>query len=302
MCLFFVENSTDASVSRENSALGMDMLHEAEKRRLRMTNPSTSADCGGLDCATKADYRSHASEGRKRNARPVTSRAVSHGCRRFVRTQQEGRESEAFQQIFLASRQKFVRMAYSILRNKEDAEDAVQNASLSAYRHLRAFEGRSALTTWFTRIVLNAALMIKRKQKSLRIGSVPESSSDHENDWTENTPAPQPDPEMVYAKQETCELIDAELRKMAPVLRQAFTMTYYDEMSNREACALLGVPMSTFKARLFRARQSLVRHTSQRLATPARKKTLLVPSSAKSDLQPLAQRTGDVSTLEVAFS
>jgi len=64
---------------------------------------------------------------------------------------------EAFQEMFVAYRPKFVAMAHSILRNREDAEDAVQDAFLSGYRHLRSFEGRSAITTWFTRIVLNAA-------------------------------------------------------------------------------------------------------------------------------------------------
>jgi RNA polymerase sigma-70 factor (ECF subfamily) len=63
--------------------------------------------------------------------------------------------------MFLASRPKFIGLAYSILRNKEDAEDAVQDAMRSAYRHLRSSESRSAFTTWFTRIVFNAALMIR---------------------------------------------------------------------------------------------------------------------------------------------
>ena len=54
----------------------------------------------------------------------------------------------------LASREQFLRMAYVVLRNREDAEDALQDALISAYKHLRSFEGRSALKTWFTRVVL----------------------------------------------------------------------------------------------------------------------------------------------------
>ena len=73
--------------------------------------------------------------------------------------------------MFVASRPKFVAMARGILRNREDAEDAVQNSFISGYLHLRSFEGRSALSTWFTRIVLNAALMIQRKRKRLTIQS-----------------------------------------------------------------------------------------------------------------------------------
>jgi DNA-directed RNA polymerase specialized sigma24 family protein len=55
--------------------------------------------------------------------------------------------------MFLASRAKFTGLACGILQNKEDAEDAVQDALVSAYVHLRRFEGRSAIKTWFTRVV-----------------------------------------------------------------------------------------------------------------------------------------------------
>src|SRR5215469_12385955 len=79
--------------------------------------------------------------------------------------------TEVFEQMFVASRKQFVAMAYSILRNTEDAEDAVQNAFLSGYLHLRNFQGRSALKTWFTRVVLNAALMIRRKRKLVQLVS-----------------------------------------------------------------------------------------------------------------------------------
>jgi RNA polymerase sigma-70 factor (ECF subfamily) len=171
----------------------------------------------------------------------------------FARAQQHRQELQAFEEMLLTSRPTFIAMAYGILRNKEDAEDAVQNAFLSAYLHLRAFEGRSALRTWFTRIVLNAALMIRRKRKPSRLAPVAEP-------WTEQIPASGPDPEKICADNETLQRIDAELANMRPALRQAFAMTYYGEMSNREACALLGVPIGTFKARLFRARKLVVSH------------------------------------------
>jgi RNA polymerase sigma-70 factor, ECF subfamily len=60
--------------------------------------------------------------------------------------------------------------------------------------------GRSAFTTWFTRIVLNAALMILRKRTNSRVNSLPESFSSGEISWTERIPASQPDPEMVCAE------------------------------------------------------------------------------------------------------
>jgi RNA polymerase sigma-70 factor (ECF subfamily) len=180
----------------------------------------------------------------------------------------------AFEEMYAASRSKFVAIAYAILRNREDAEDAVQNAFLSGYLHLRSFEGRSALRTWFTRIVLNAALMIQRKRKPSTIQLLPENSNSREFNWAENIPASEPDPEMVHAERETFECINGILGKMKPALRQAFTMTYYDELSGPEACSVLGVSAGTFKARLFRAKRQVLNQAERALVAPIHKKTL----------------------------
>src|SRR5258707_12926684 len=126
---------------------------------------------------------------RKRNAVSTSCRPASHESHNLVEAGPEVMGMEAFQEMFVAYRPKFVGIAYSILRNKEDAEDAVQDAVLSAYVHLRNFEGRSAFTTWFTRIVLNAALMVLRKRTNSRISSLPDASMSTETPWTERIPA-----------------------------------------------------------------------------------------------------------------
>jgi RNA polymerase sigma-70 factor (ECF subfamily) len=209
---------------------------------------------------------------------------------------------DALQEMFLASRPRFVGLAYSILRNKADAEDAVQDAFLSAYVHLRNFEGRSAFTTWFTRIVLNAALMILRKRTNSRIDPVPESSTGDEVSWTERIPALQPDPEMVCAEGETFQLIDVLVGKMSPALRQSFTMIYYDELSNREACTLLGVSIGTFKSRVFRARRHLMNLAQRSLVAPIRRAAHSPFSFDKADFQALAARPAEISSPEITFS
>ena len=172
------------------------------------------------------------------------------------------------QELFQSSRGRFIRLAYSVLRNQQDAEDAVQNAMISTLLHLRKFEGRSAFTTWFTRIVYNASLMVLRKRKSARIESFPDPIEGDDASWTDKIAAPQPDPEMACAQAETIRSIDVLLQKMSPVLRQAFTMTYYGELSCEEAGAVLGVPPRTFKSRVFRAKQFLIRHTQRRRIAP----------------------------------
>ena len=210
---------------------------------------------------------------RKRTVRSTSCESPSYEAHTVVEAPAEVIGREAFEEMFVASRPKFVAMAHAILRNREDAEDAVQNAFLSGYLHLRSFEGRSALRTWFTRIVLNAALMIQRKRKPSTIQPHSENSNSREVNWTENIPAPEPNPEMVHAERETFECINGILGKMNPVLRQAFTMTYYEELSGPEACAMLGVSAGTFKARLFRARREVLDQTERALVAPIHKRT-----------------------------
>jgi RNA polymerase sigma-70 factor, ECF subfamily len=263
---------------------------------------SASANCSGRACVGAADSRSRFSRELNNKARSASRGTASYRSRRLVRARPEAQEWEALQEILLASRSRFIGLAYAILRNREDAEDAVQDALLSAYLHLRAFEGRSAITTWFTRIVLNAALMIRRKQKSTRIESLPESCAADGTPWAERIPASQPDPEMVYAEEETFQRIDVLLGKMSPALRQAFTMTYYDEMSHEEAGALLGIATGTFKSRVFRARQHLMNRTQRPLVAPIRRAMHSPLSFGKNDFQTLAATPAEISSPEIAFS
>ena len=262
---------------------------------------SESGNRGAPTCLGAGTNPLRVSVGRNRATRKATCAAASHKPVRFSRARPASQEWEAVQEMFLASRPKFIGLAYSILRNKEDAEDAVQDAMLSAYRHLRSFEGRSAFTTWFTRIVFNAALMIRRKRKPARIESFPDSGESDQTPWVERIPASQPDPEMACAEAETFRVIDELLRKMSPVLRQAFTMAYYDEMSVEEAGALLGVTAGTFKSRVFRARQHLIRQTQHSRVVPIRCVAHTLFSSNSSSFAASAASRAEIPSSEVAF-
>jgi RNA polymerase sigma-70 factor (ECF subfamily) len=167
--------------------------------------------------------------------------------------------TETFHDMFVTSRPKFVATAYSIVRNVEDAEDAVQNAYISAYLHLRNFEGRSALKTWFTRVVLNAALMIRRKRKPVhQHASETEWTSEEGGEWMDAIPSSQPDPEMCCAKTEELRVIHEASAQLKARLREAFSMFYKNAMTVREARDVVGVSTGTFKARLFRARREVI--------------------------------------------
>jgi RNA polymerase sigma factor (sigma-70 family) len=239
-----------------------------------VTYASRTANVSGRISTPESSGASPVFRTPRRNARSVSCVRASDLTDCFVKTHAEALRRRALEEMFVASRSKFVAIAYSILRNKEDAEDAVQNAFLSGYRHLRDFEGRSALRTWFTSIVLNAALMIQRKRKPSAIAPLPENSNSHGVDWIESLPASQPDPETAHAKQETLDLINGILGNMKPILRQALTMTYFDELSSSEACALLSISSATFKARLFRARRELLNQVRPAVLAPIHRTTL----------------------------
>jgi RNA polymerase sigma-70 factor, ECF subfamily len=143
-------------------------------------------------------------------------------------------------------------------RNREDAEGALQDALISAYKRMRSFEGGSAPKTWLTRVVLNAALMIRRRRKSTHIEFVTESLSADGFSKIARIADTRPNPEKQYAATETFEFARALIDGLSPGLRQAFTMTYLDENRAKEAGAKLDMNITTFKSRLFRARKELV--------------------------------------------
>ena len=170
---------------------------------------------------------------------------------RKARTRPASRQDDVLQEIFLVSRKQLFRVAFRILKNEEDAEDAVQDAMISAFRHFDAFEHRAQITTWLTRIVVNASLMIHRKRKSAVTWSLQESVAD-ETVFADTIPDHQPNPESAYQRVESLESIDSLINEMNPLLSTAIKATYYHELSTAEASAALAVPISTFKARLFR--------------------------------------------------
>ena len=256
-----------------------------------MTYPLTSATLSSCASAVAGSHRSQRA-GRPYLSGEATSAAVSN--RRGTSCHAQQRPAfEAFEEMIVTSRQKFVAVAYKILRNREDAEDAIQNASLSAFHNLRNFEGRSALTTWFTRIVVNAALMIQRKRKANWIDLHIESDAEEDTSRMERVPDPQPDPEVVCSGKESFGLVQDELEKMPPALQQALAMTYYDEMSSREACSLLGVSVGTFKSRLFRAKRQLWNRTDRFRRRQVRSKVRSAFSRIPSHFRPVALGTAD---------
>jgi RNA polymerase sigma-70 factor (ECF subfamily) len=149
------------------------------------------------------------------------------------------------------------RVALRRLRNVEDAEDVVQDALLSAYKHIGQFEGRARLSTWLTSIVTNTAGMKLRQHSRHETVSL---DLHHENDGAKlanELRDVRPNPETICAQTERDESLRQALAQLSPKLRDAIQMRDLDGFSTQEAANALGISTNALKSRLARGRANL---------------------------------------------
>jgi RNA polymerase sigma-70 factor, ECF subfamily len=161
-------------------------------------------------------------------------------------------EHSAFSELCDRHSSRIFRTVFRIARNKEDAEDAVQESWIRAFIHLKTFDGRSSFPTWLTRIAINSALMILRKKRAHR-----ESFFDGQEWWSLQIIDPTLDPERSYIEQEKEMRLRTAVRRLPPLLRDVAISRYADESSLNEVAAATGVSLAAAKSRLLRARSSL---------------------------------------------
>jgi RNA polymerase sigma-70 factor, ECF subfamily len=148
------------------------------------------------------------------------------------------------------------RTALRQLRNPEDAEDAVQDALLSAFKHRSQFEGRSQISTWLTRIVINSARMqLRRRSREKNISL--EQTQEDENLFADQVVDPGPSPEEICEQAELGEILNELLKQLSPLLCRAFQLCEINGLSTSEAAQVLGVTQTAVKSRLFHARTEL---------------------------------------------
>src|SRR5580704_1377305 len=183
---------------------------------------------------------------------------------KLIRAGQKG-DSQAVETLFRRYQRPLFQTALRVLGNTEDAEDALQDGLLSAYRNMNRFEGRSQFSTWLTRIVINAALMRPRSAKARPAVSLDEPPREDELPINERFAAEGSNPEQVFAGTELREMISENLDELSPLLRTAFVLREVEGYSTGEAAKKLGVTENTLKARLWRARHQLAERLGQRL-------------------------------------
>src|SRR5437868_6945298 len=152
----------------------------------------------------------------------------------LIRAGQRGDE-QAVEALFRRYQRPLFQTALRVLGNTEDAEDALQDGLLSAYRNLKRFEGRSQFSTWLTRIVINAALMRRRSAKARPAVSLDETPREDELPATERFADDGLTPEQVFANTEIREMISENLDELSPLLRTAFALREVQGYSTGES-------------------------------------------------------------------
>ncbi|NYF54080.1 RNA polymerase sigma factor [Tunturiibacter gelidoferens] len=165
-------------------------------------------------------------------------------------------DHQAFLELWARHTSRVFKTTYRITGNREDAEDAIQDAWMKAYQHLNTFDGRAQFTTWLTRIAINSSLMILRRKRAR-----PETSMDiGDGDTSQWEIADQTKSvEELYTGQERVERLKRTICRLQPTLRDVVEIHQSEDCSIKEVAELTGISVAATKSRLLRARTILRR-------------------------------------------
>jgi RNA polymerase sigma-70 factor (ECF subfamily) len=165
-------------------------------------------------------------------------------------------DNSAFEELVNRYERKIFRLTMNITGNREDAQDAAQDAFLKAYTHLDSFHGDSRFYTWLVRIAANEGLMRLRKRRpgQFSLDEQPDGDTDLQprqiEDW-------RPNPEQDFAGTEMRAILSSVIEKLDPILRVVFVLRDMEQLSTQETADIVGISVPAVKARLLRARLQL---------------------------------------------
>jgi RNA polymerase sigma-70 factor (ECF subfamily) len=166
-------------------------------------------------------------------------------------------DHEAFRVLMKRHNQMLYRAARSILKNEAEAEDAVQEAYLQAYRAIGSFRGDSKVSTWLVRITVNEAITRLHKQtrraEVIRLDGEDPQQDQHFSEDSMNESAPE-HPERAAQRAEARRLLEAKIDELPDAFRTVFVLRAVEEMTVEEAAVVLGIPEATVRTRFFRAK------------------------------------------------
>jgi RNA polymerase sigma-70 factor, ECF subfamily len=177
-------------------------------------------------------------------------------------------EDDAFEELTRRYGGRMLAVARRILRDEEDARDAVQDALFAAFRALDRFEGGSQLGTWLHRIVVNTALMRLRSRRRHPEDSIDQLLPSFTDDGHHVDPADQqPFPDAVTERSELRAMVREAALRLPAGYREVYMLRDVEECSTEETAAALGISANAVKIRLHRARQALVTMVRERYVT-----------------------------------
>jgi RNA polymerase sigma-70 factor, ECF subfamily len=159
---------------------------------------------------------------------------------------------QAREDLFQRHRGVAYRVAFRLLGNHQDAEDAVQDGLIKAFSRLEDFDGRSGFRTWLVRIVCNAAIDAGRKRGRLHVFKLKLGG-----DPARGEPEASDDPAIGLVGADLRRALDAALARLSPTVRTTFVLFAEAELSYKEIAEAQNVPIGTVMSRLHYARQKL---------------------------------------------
>jgi RNA polymerase sigma-70 factor, ECF subfamily len=169
------------------------------------------------------------------------------------------RDPDAVRLITTRNNQRLFRAAWSVLKNRAEAEEAVQEAYMKAFAAMAKFEGKSALSTWLTRIVINEALA--RRPSAARRAQHMEKSGISDLDAYRMKlnahPDGAPSPEAEASRAEVARLLETAIARLPEIFRTVFVLREIEDLSVEETAEVLSIPPATVKTRFLRARRRL---------------------------------------------
>lgn len=168
------------------------------------------------------------------------------------------REPAALAEIMRQHNRRLYRAAWGILRDEQEAEDALQDCYLKAFAALPGFRGEASLTTWLTRIAINEALMRRRKRRSqvAAIGNVVPLRPD-EAPTGDSAQDPAPSPEAAAMRAQLRPYLEAAIGGLPEDQRAVFVLRALEELSVEETAQVLDLNPQTVRTRFLRARRRL---------------------------------------------
>ena len=178
--------------------------------------------------------------------------------------------AQAFEALCEGHTPKLFQTALRVTRNRQDAEDAVQDSLMRAFTKIKNFQGRSSFSTWLTRIVINSALMIRRKNANSREVSSDESGPSREASLGLQIPDLAPNPEQSYVERERKRTLHKAIARLRPRLRAVVEIGQLQELSMKETARILDISVVAAKARLFHGRAALRKSAALRAVVLSR--------------------------------